>query len=436
MFVDPSFSPAERDRELALAARSGVTDVRADAFWEIAEPNPPTAAGHRYDWRYADEVAGRLARHGMRWWAVLDYAPGWAARDPRQLHSPPRDPRTFATWSSAFARRYGPGGAFWRAHPQLPRLPVRTYEVWNEPNVATFWRPSAEPEAYAALFDAAQAAVRQVQPDARMVTGGLAPFRDFVRPDGDRAAVAADHDLGGRLPSLRTDPGRAPRQGCASRGPSSTRRASIDVPLALTELGWALEPPGDPLYVSQGRARRYLAQSAREPRAQRMRSRRLRRLRLGLVRVQPDPPRRLARTGQAARRRDGEHGGVVAARARPARDHQRRLLNPSVVGLDGRRNRADDAVMSTSTPRRSPRRAQVPSGVLTILWVLVVAFVVGYLFLVLIGAWDPADVVVPTIVFIVAVVFLVVFSIEARRGAVGASERDPRLVRDRERRGF
>lgn len=78
----------------------------------------------------------------------------------------------------------------------------------------------------------------------------------------------------------------------------------------------------------------------------------------------------------------------------------------------------------------------MPSGVLTILWVLVVAFVAGYLFLVLIGAWDPADVVVPTIVFVVAVVFLVVFSIEARRGAVGASERDPRIVRDRERRGF
>ena len=78
----------------------------------------------------------------------------------------------------------------------------------------------------------------------------------------------------------------------------------------------------------------------------------------------------------------------------------------------------------------------MPSGVLTILWVLVVAFVVGYLFLVLIGAWDPADVVVPTIAFVVAVVFLAVFSIEARRGAVGTGERDPRLTHDRERRGF
>lgn len=93
--------------------------------------------------------------------------------------------------------------------------------------------------------------------------------------------------------------------------------------------------------------------------------------------------------------------------------------------------------MSTSAPHRPPpRRAHVPPGLLTVLWVLVIAFVIGYLFLVLIGAWNPGDVIVPTIVFVVAVVFLAVFSIEARRGSVGTGERDPRLVRDRERRGF
>ena len=38
------------------------------------------------------------------------------------------------------ARRYGPGGSFWDRHPRLPRLPVRAWQVWNEPNLPVFGR--------------------------------------------------------------------------------------------------------------------------------------------------------------------------------------------------------------------------------------------------------------------------------------------------------
>ena len=262
MFFDPGFSPDERDQTLALAARAGVTDVRADGLWEVTEPTPPSGGRHSYDWGYADEVAGRLARHGMRWWVVLDYAAGWATRDPRTLHVAPRDPRTFAEWSAAFARRYGPGGDFWRAHPDLPARPVRTYEVWNEPNSAVFWRPRPDPEAYAALFDATQAAVRRVQPDARMITGGLAPSDDFVR-----RMVAARPSLRRTITAVGFHPyGRTP---AVVRAKVRTARAQLDaaglsaVPLSLTEFGWALQPPDDPLYVSQDTRARYLVQAAR-----------------------------------------------------------------------------------------------------------------------------------------------------------------------------
>jgi hypothetical protein len=72
--------------------------------------------------------------------------------------------------------------------------------------------------------------------------------------------------------------------------------------------------------------------------------------------------------------------------------------------------------------------------VVTVLWVLVIAFVAMYLFLVLIGAWKPADVVVPTVAFFIALLLVVVLAAQGSRG--GRSKRDPRVVRDRERRGF
>jgi hypothetical protein len=90
--------------------------------------------------------------------------------------SPP-NPRDYAAMMGAVAGRYGRGGSFWAAHPELPRQPVTTYEIWNEPNLSSFWCPRPNPPAYARLYMAAREAIRRVDPRATIVLGGLAPFR-------------------------------------------------------------------------------------------------------------------------------------------------------------------------------------------------------------------------------------------------------------------
>ena len=68
------------------------TLARSDVLWEVAEPEAPGEDGvHHYDWSFADGVAGALARHGIQWLALVDYATPWSASVPGNTHSPPRD---------------------------------------------------------------------------------------------------------------------------------------------------------------------------------------------------------------------------------------------------------------------------------------------------------------------------------------------------------
>ena len=53
---------------------------------------------------------------------------------------------------AALVQRYGSGGTYWPDHPDVPRLPVIDFEVWNEPNFAAFWCPRPQPARYAKLL--------------------------------------------------------------------------------------------------------------------------------------------------------------------------------------------------------------------------------------------------------------------------------------------
>lgn len=174
------------DAALAAAAAQGVVAARADAYWEWAEPSAPVAGAHAYDWRRIDEVVLALARHGIRWQPIVAYSTDWATSAPGSVAAPPqaRYRSDFAAYAAALVRRYGPSGAFWSDHPALRALPVRTWEIWNEPNKSSFWGGHPDPAGYADLLTEASGAVRSADPGARVVFGGQAP-------DGGRFLAAA-----------------------------------------------------------------------------------------------------------------------------------------------------------------------------------------------------------------------------------------------------
>lgn len=123
----------------------------------------------QYDWKIADEVYRLMGENSVSPVMVLYNAPAWA-RDPAATC--PYSPRACA---------YPPLPAYdsdWKdfVEAAVARYPaVRAVEIWNEPNIALFWAPAAQPQRYVELLAAANDAVEAAGAPAPVITGGLAP---------------------------------------------------------------------------------------------------------------------------------------------------------------------------------------------------------------------------------------------------------------------
>jgi polysaccharide biosynthesis protein PslG len=250
LFNDFSYSSAQIDAQLAALQATGATVARSDALWEATEPRPPTDGVHHWVWTFDDRIAAALAQHGLTWLAVLDYSAPWAQSIPGQDHSPPRSDDDYAAYAQAFVARYGVGGAFWRANPEIPPQPVTTIEIWNEPDNGDFWTPTPDPAGYARLYLTTRAAVDAVDPAARVIIGGL------ISPGSSLPAmVRANPGLVGHVDGVGIHPYGSPPVIVAR---VREARQTLDalhmgaVPLYATEFGWTTSPTGAPAFAAPG----------------------------------------------------------------------------------------------------------------------------------------------------------------------------------------
>ncbi len=154
-------------------ARGGVETIRVFMTWSGVEPS----AGTR-DWRYYDTLARVAATSGMTLLPTFFNVPPFISSKPATL--PIRGAAARSGWSSFVgdaARRYGPGGEFWAANPQVPYHPITDWQVWNEPNIDEFVAGRANPKRYAALVKITDQALDSASPGARLGLAGL-----FRRP--------------------------------------------------------------------------------------------------------------------------------------------------------------------------------------------------------------------------------------------------------------
>jgi hypothetical protein len=159
-------------------AASGVESVRTVFSWAAAQPR----AGAPPGFAPTDPIVALAAAHGVSLLPVVIYSPAWAAKYPERPVSQPSRPSDYAAYLTALVGRYGPRGSFWAEHPELPRAPIRHWQVWNEPHLSGYWYAPGparrEPWApgYAALLRASAAAVHRADRGAKVVTAGLADF--------------------------------------------------------------------------------------------------------------------------------------------------------------------------------------------------------------------------------------------------------------------
>jgi hypothetical protein len=173
------------DAESKRMASAGAESERFAVYWNLAQPYatadqvPPDkraqfvdAAGVPTDFGAVDAVVSAAARHGLALTPVVLGSPAWAAADPSRRIGPPADPATYARFITALVARYGPAGSFWTAHPTLRKVPVRTWQIWNEVSNPYYWGPTWS-TAYPPLLRAGYDAVKAADPSATVVMAGL-----------------------------------------------------------------------------------------------------------------------------------------------------------------------------------------------------------------------------------------------------------------------
>jgi hypothetical protein len=240
-----SAEPLPGPAELARLGEGGAGTLRVNLAWGSVQPGPDAP----YDWGHYDPVILGAAQHGVRVLATVYSTPSWAtpmAEIPPLGSSLPG----FEDFVRAAARRYGPEGTLWQHHPDAPKLPITTWQVWNEPNSPLFWKPSPDAGRYLSLLRGFDSALRGVDPQARILIGGLFPTPRGGIPMGD--FLTDLYEGGGRklFDAVAIHPyARTPRDAIdriAQMRQVMRRFGDDGKPIWVTEVGWASAgtPPG------------------------------------------------------------------------------------------------------------------------------------------------------------------------------------------------
>jgi hypothetical protein len=132
---------------------------------------------------------------------------------------------------------------------------VRSWQVWNEPNLRVYWPSGPDAAAYVALLRATGRGIRAVDPAAEIVTAGLpdstrgVPLREYVA-DMYAAGAAGAFDvlavnLFGRGARGTMEGLEAVREVAAAGGDNPS--------VWVTELGWATGGPPSAFLVGEAR---------------------------------------------------------------------------------------------------------------------------------------------------------------------------------------
>jgi hypothetical protein len=258
---DQLIDDSASDRAAALEAEhdAGAQTIRQVFDWARIERAPGS-----YDFSEYDPLVADAAAAGLRILPVLINPPRFRSSRPRR-HArrglyPPKRFSDMGRFAAVLVRRYGPGGDLWRSRPDVPALPIRDWQLWNEANLTVYWASGPSPRRYTRLLRTVGRAIKAVDRRAEIITCGLPqssrgmPFERFVAGIY-RAGGKSAFDTLAVHPYARGAKGVVGAARLARRimNRHHDRRAHI----RITELGWATGGPRSAFRVSpQGQAKR------------------------------------------------------------------------------------------------------------------------------------------------------------------------------------
>ena len=236
--------------EAELMTNAGIGSVRVWFSWAQVERQRGD-----YDWGLVDATVSANAGGGLATLPFLFGTPTWAAADDGQscegedcVSFAPRSNETrsaFAEFAAAAVRRFGPGGSFWNQHGGLSYRPIETWQVWNEPNLSSFYRPAADPFAYASLVEAAAAGIRSEDPDALILLAGVTGTRTNAKRVSSTTFLTQLYSVAGiaaRFDGIAVHPYNRRARGVIDQIKAARAIASAhgdDAGIWVTEVGWA-----------------------------------------------------------------------------------------------------------------------------------------------------------------------------------------------------
>ena len=256
------------DRDLQLIKDAGFGWVKQGFAWREIEG----AAKGNFDWERPDRIVDQVEQYGLNLLVRVDSQPQWAGGKFPE-NGPPDRMQDYADFVAALATRY--------------KGRIDAYQIWNEPNLnvpgRSEWGGRApNPAEYTQMLKIAYQAIKAVDPNALIVSAGLAPTTrwddvampdlEFLRgmyaagakpyfdllgahgagfkvpPETDPAVVAADPVLNNNDPS----PEQMKRIYCF-RHVEDIRQVMVDngdtnKQVVLLEFGWTTDPRKDSPY--------------------------------------------------------------------------------------------------------------------------------------------------------------------------------------------
>jgi hypothetical protein len=238
----------QRQAAVARAREVHAAVSRNGLLWHLIEP-----VQGRYSWEMTDAVVDELESNGIEPLFVMVGSPSWANGVPANVKEHmlyvPETADHLARWIEHYK-------TFARESVRRYKGRVRKWELWNEQNGPSFWKPRPNVDIYTAWFRAVEAEIKSVDPNAEVALGGLDALTasgggftgaDFLKHLYERHLYP---DIIAIHPYSEVSPRSMQKWSNNFRDIESIRRLMIEhgqaaKPIWVTEWGWSTQAVGD-----------------------------------------------------------------------------------------------------------------------------------------------------------------------------------------------
>lgn len=223
-FVLNRYGQQEWDKPTIILKDMGVGFSREEFIWELIEPEKGA-----FEWDVYDASIDALSPSGVNILGVLDYSAPWATEDLNRENADKYMPN-LDDWQNYVGRvvnRY--------------KGKVKYWQIWNEPNIAVFFKPEPNASQYFEILKSAYEIIKKEDSTAQVVIAGtsgvdvgyLRELKDLGAGDYFDILAVHPYSFDFRSPPEDSFPDNM-------KNAQSISEEFGDKPIWLTEFGWPI----------------------------------------------------------------------------------------------------------------------------------------------------------------------------------------------------